>query len=73
VVWAEHDRLIPEVYAGRWQALLPHAQRLRVADAGHMLPYEQPRRLAEAVLAFLASGSVDRLGVETAASGAPVG
>ena len=71
VVWAEHDRLIPEVYASRWQALLPHSHFLRVAAAGHMLPYEQPRRLAEAVLAFLATGSVDQVSVETAATGAP--
>ena len=54
VVWAEHDRLIPPVYASRWQAMLPRSQAVRVEDAGHMVPYEQPGPLAEAVLAFLA-------------------
>jgi pimeloyl-ACP methyl ester carboxylesterase len=53
VVWGAADRLIPPVYASRWQALLPRADLLVVEDAGHMLPYEQPRRLADAVLAFL--------------------
>jgi pimeloyl-ACP methyl ester carboxylesterase len=54
VVWAEHDRLIPPVYASRWQAMLPRSHGVCLADAGHMLPYEQPGPLAEAVLAFLA-------------------
>jgi pimeloyl-ACP methyl ester carboxylesterase len=54
VVWAEQDRLIPPVYASRWQTLLPRSRSLRLADAGHMLPYEQPRALADAVLGFLA-------------------
>lgn len=53
VVWGAEDRLIPPVYVSRWQALLPQADLLQVENAGHMLPYEQPRRLADAVLAFL--------------------
>jgi pimeloyl-ACP methyl ester carboxylesterase len=53
VVWANDDRLIPPAYATRWQSLLPHSKGLCVADAGHMLPYEQPEPLAEAVLSFL--------------------
>ena len=57
VVWAEHDRLIPPVYASRWQAMLPRSHAVRLADAGHMVPYEQPGPLAEAVLAFLARTS----------------
>jgi pimeloyl-ACP methyl ester carboxylesterase len=73
VVWAEQDRLIPPVYASRWQALLPRSHSLRVADAGHMLPYEQPRPLADAVLTFLADARVDQRGVESASTGAPAG
>lgn len=52
VVWAEHDRLLPPVYAHPWQAALPHSRSTSLPDAGHMLPYEQPRALAETVLAF---------------------
>jgi pimeloyl-ACP methyl ester carboxylesterase len=55
VVWAEHDRLVAPAYAGQWEALLPRSRTLRLPAAGHMLPYEQPRALAEEVLAFLSS------------------
>jgi pimeloyl-ACP methyl ester carboxylesterase len=55
VVWAEHDRLIPPVYARQWQALLPRSHAVCLPGAGHMLPYEQPRALADQVLSFLAS------------------
>jgi pimeloyl-ACP methyl ester carboxylesterase len=58
VVWAEHDRLLPPVYASRWQALLPKSRAVCLPDAGHMLPYEQPQTLAREVLAFLA-GALD--------------
>jgi pimeloyl-ACP methyl ester carboxylesterase len=54
VVWAEHDRLVPPVYAGQWQRLLPRSRRVCLPAAGHMLPYEQPHALAAEVLAFLA-------------------
>jgi pimeloyl-ACP methyl ester carboxylesterase len=53
VVWAQHDRLMPPVYASKWQALLPRSRAVCLADAGHMLPYEQPRALADEVLNFL--------------------
>jgi pimeloyl-ACP methyl ester carboxylesterase len=54
VAWAQADRLMPPVYAERWQTLLPHAVSTCINDAGHMLPYEQPEALAEAVQVFLA-------------------
>jgi pimeloyl-ACP methyl ester carboxylesterase len=53
VLWAEADRLMPPVYAERWQALLPHAQVKCISNAGHMLPYEQPDEAADAIQAFL--------------------
>ncbi len=53
VVWAADDRLMPPAYAARWQSLLRCSKGVQVADAGHMLPYEQPSALAEAVLNFL--------------------
>lgn len=53
IVWAEDDRLMPAAqYAARWQSLLPAAQRVTIPDAGHMLPYEQPTVLAEAIVKF---------------------
>jgi pimeloyl-ACP methyl ester carboxylesterase len=57
VVWAEHDRLMPaSAYTARWQALLPNARAVCIADCGHMLPYEQAEQLAATVLEFLACG-----------------
>ena len=57
VVWAEADRLMPPVYAERWQTLLPHAQLTCIANAGHMLPYEQPAAAADAIQTFLSKHS----------------
>ena len=42
VLWGEGDKLIPPVYAARWAELIPHAKVVRIAEAGHMVPYEQP-------------------------------
>jgi pimeloyl-ACP methyl ester carboxylesterase len=53
VIWGESDRLTPPAYADRWAELLPCATATRIADAGHMLPYEQPEALAQEVTAFL--------------------
>jgi pimeloyl-ACP methyl ester carboxylesterase len=55
VVWAEQDRLMPAEYAEQWHKLLPRSRSARVANAGHMLPYEQPRALADAVRPFLSA------------------
>jgi pimeloyl-ACP methyl ester carboxylesterase len=49
LVWGESDRLIDPAYATLWQRLLPEARLLRVPDAGHMLPYEKPDALLDAI------------------------
>lgn len=53
LVWGRSDRFIPPVYAERWRRQLPSSQLVLVDEAGHMLPYEQPAALAEAVAKFL--------------------
>lgn len=53
VVWGEQDAFVPAPYADRWTELLPCASGARISDAGHMVPYEQPRALAEVVSDFL--------------------
>ncbi len=53
VVWGEEDRLIPPLYADRWLELVPSAELVTVAAAGHMAPLEQPDAVADAVLKFL--------------------
>ena len=53
LVWGKNDRLIPPIYADRFQAYVPHAQKTIINDAGHMLPYEQTDAFVEAVFGFL--------------------
>jgi pimeloyl-ACP methyl ester carboxylesterase len=55
LVWGESDALIPLVYAERWQELVPHAELVTVADAGHMAPVEQPDLVAAAIEKLTAS------------------
>lgn len=52
VAWGSADGYMPPVYADRWQALLPEATVVKI-DGGHMVPYEEPDRLAAAIVAFL--------------------
>jgi pimeloyl-ACP methyl ester carboxylesterase len=53
VVWGASDRLIAPAYAKRWAELIPHASVITIAEAGHMVPYEQPERFVEVVSRFL--------------------
>jgi pimeloyl-ACP methyl ester carboxylesterase len=58
VVWADEDRLMPAAtYPAAWQALLPRARIAAVANAGHMLPYEQPEALLHIVTEFVGVGA----------------
>ncbi len=58
VVWGESDKLMPAAYAARWAELLPQATVVRIPNAGHMVPYDQPAALAAEVETF--SGSPRR-------------
>jgi pimeloyl-ACP methyl ester carboxylesterase len=53
VLWGEQDRLIPPSYADRWAELIAGASVETLADAGHMLPYEQPQAAAAAIADFV--------------------
>lgn len=53
LVWGESDRLMPLPYAARWQELVPGAELVTVASAGHMAPIEQPETVAVAIEKFL--------------------
>jgi pimeloyl-ACP methyl ester carboxylesterase len=55
LVWGESDKLVPPVYAERWQELVPHADLVTIAEAGHMAPIEQPEQVAAAIEKHLAS------------------
>jgi pimeloyl-ACP methyl ester carboxylesterase len=49
LVWGESDKLIPPVYAQRWQELVPQATLVTVGEAGHMAPVERPDDVATAI------------------------
>jgi pimeloyl-ACP methyl ester carboxylesterase len=53
ILWGASDRFVPPVYAERWTKLIAGAKVSILADAGHMLPYEQSEAFAGAVGAFL--------------------
>ena len=53
VLWADGDRLIPPAHADAWTEAIPDATKQVIAEAGHMLPFEQPDAWANAVLSFL--------------------
>src|SRR5215470_3748238 len=53
VLWGRSDKLIVPAYGELWARLIPRATLILIADAGHMLPYEQPKAFVDAVSAFL--------------------
>jgi pimeloyl-ACP methyl ester carboxylesterase len=50
LVWGESDRMIAPAYGDAFLRHLPHAELVRIPEAGHMAPYERP----EAVIAAIA-------------------
>jgi pimeloyl-ACP methyl ester carboxylesterase len=53
VVWGEEDILIPPIYGERWKELIPGARLVKIREAGHLVPYEQPEIFVSAVSGFL--------------------
>lgn len=55
LLWGDSDRLIDPCYGERFVELLVStgARLERLAEAGHMVPYEQPQRAGELIGAFL--------------------
>jgi pimeloyl-ACP methyl ester carboxylesterase len=52
LVWGESDRLIAPAYADAWQRLLPQARLVRIAEAGHMVPYEKTDAVIDTIAAL---------------------
>jgi pimeloyl-ACP methyl ester carboxylesterase len=53
VLWGAGDKLISPVYADRWVSLIARARVEHIAEAGHMVPHEQPEAFVAAVARFL--------------------
>lgn len=55
VVWAAEDRLFPRSHGERLAALLPQGRFELMPDSRTFIPMEQPERLAERIVEFLAA------------------
>jgi pimeloyl-ACP methyl ester carboxylesterase len=53
LVWGTSDALIGDAYAERWKEAIAGSRLVRIQEAGHMLPYEQPEVFVSAVAGFL--------------------
>jgi haloalkane dehalogenase len=53
IVWGMKDSAFKPYQLDRWQRLLPDADVVRLADAGHWPHEEEPRRVVEAIERFL--------------------
>jgi pimeloyl-ACP methyl ester carboxylesterase len=53
LIWGEHDRLVPHVYAKEFARRLPESRLEVVAGAGHAPHLEQPDATTRAVQVFL--------------------
>lgn len=49
LVWGEQDRFLVPAYADAWRQHLPAATLVRVPDAGHMVLYEKPAAVLDAI------------------------
>lgn len=49
IVWGESDRMIPPVYGLAFEAGIAGARLVNVPEAGHMVTFENPAAIAEAV------------------------
>jgi pimeloyl-ACP methyl ester carboxylesterase len=56
VVWAEDDKLFPRSHGQRLAELLPQGRFELMPGSRTFIPEEQPERLAELIVAFLAAG-----------------
>jgi len=60
IVWGTEDRVLPiEGYSERWQRLLTGADWLTLENVGHVAMYDDPKRVAEAILEWTSAG-IDR-------------
>lgn len=53
IVWGKHDTTTPLSYGQKLHQVIPNSQ-LRVVDASHGLPFQQPKLLADLVRDFVA-------------------
>jgi pimeloyl-ACP methyl ester carboxylesterase len=52
IVWGEHDKLIPPVYAEALYMAIPGSRVVMLSDTGHMPMFEQPEAWSRVITAF---------------------
>lgn len=60
VVWAPQDQMMPPQHGRRLAELLPQGQLVEIEDSYTVIPLDQPRQLADAIRAFIASTADQR-------------
>jgi non-heme chloroperoxidase len=58
IVWGARDEYVPRAEQDVLQQAIPNARLLAYADAGHALHWEDPRRVAADLVAFLANSDL---------------
>src|SRR6266849_21012 len=53
IVWGEHDRLVPPVYAEAFHRCIADSQVAMLSGTGHMPMFEKPQEWSEVILDFL--------------------
>lgn len=53
LIWGAHDGMVSTTYAEAYRALIPEADLVIIAEAGHFPQVEQPERFLEAVFSFV--------------------
>lgn len=55
LIWGEEDKVVPSAYAQKYAELIPVSLKTEIIPgAGHLCMYDQPERVAQTVLSFLA-------------------
>lgn len=57
IIWGEHDRLIPPVYADAFYRAIAGSQLVKLAGTGHMPMFEKAQEWSNALIEFLTEAS----------------
>jgi pimeloyl-ACP methyl ester carboxylesterase len=55
IVWGDDDRIVPPSAGTVYAECLPNARRATIANAGHLIEFEQPDAFARTIVQFIAS------------------
>lgn len=59
IIWGEEDQQVPMTYARRLHSEISNSQLVSVPNAGHMILFDAPNVVADALIDFVSSRSVE--------------